>query len=184
MTDYSQGKIYKIVSPNHTKVYIGSTVKTLDDRFSNHKSRHNCCSTEIIDVGDARIELIEFFPCFDKAELEDREGEVQLMDWDGCVNRYVAGALRRAGGKKEYNKAYREANADKLKADMKAYYEANTDKLKANMKAYNKANSEKINAKKKEKCTCFCGGEYSRSNKTNHQRTKRHMNFVEVISMV
>jgi len=169
MPDYSQGKIYKIVSPNHSKIYIGSTVKTLAVRFSEHKSQRNCCATEIIDAGDADIKTIEDYPCLDKYQLEDREAEIQLMDWDACVNKQVAGALRRAGGKVEYHKAYYEANVDTLKENMKAYYEANFETIKA---------------KKNEKCTCFCGATYTHSNKARHLRTKRHMNFVEIISMV
>ena len=43
---------------------------------------------------------------------------------------------------------------------------------------------ETINAKKREKCTCFCGATHSRQGKARHRRTKRHMNFVEIISMV
>ncbi len=210
MPDYSQGKIYQIVSPNHSKIYIGSTVKTLARRFTQHKSDRNCCSTEIIDAGDSDIKLIELFPCLDKAQLEDREAEYQLMDWDGCVNDRVAGAWRRAGGQKAYDKAYQkanaetikayreayyEANADKLKENMKAYYEENADKLKENMKAYREANADKIkahreanresiNAKKRQKYTCFCGGKYTHGSKSTHRKTKRHQNFVEVISMV
>jgi len=188
MPDYSQGKIYKIVSPNHEKIYIGSTCLTLERRFSLHKSKHQCCSTEIIDAGDARIELIELFPCLDRAQLEDREGEVQLMDWDGCVNDRVAGAYRRAGGKKAYdkvkNKEYREENAEKIKAQKKAHYEANSEAIKAQNKAYREANSETIKAKKRQKITCFCGATHSRQGKAKHQRTKRHMNFVEIISMI
>ncbi len=143
MPDYSQGKIYKVVSPNHSKIYIGSTVQTLEKRFSKHKSERNCCSTEIIEVGDAEIILIEDFPCLDKYQLEDREAEYQLMDWDGCVNRYVAGAIRRAGG----------------------------------MKAYKKARKHKF-------ITCFCGVEIQHREKARHQRTKRHLKFVEIISIV
>ncbi len=206
-TDYSQGKMYRIVSPNHDKVYIGSTVKTLEQRFSEHKSTRNCMSREIIDTGDARIEEIEAFPCLDKYQLEDREGELQLADWDGCVNKYVAGAMRRAGGKQAYRKVYREAhldqikaqekvyreaNAEKIKANQEAYYEANKDKikaykkayyeahldeLKANQKVYHEANAEKIRAKKNKKFTCSCGGKYTGSNRGQHLRTKRHQNY-------
>jgi len=116
--------------------------------------------------------------------LEDREAEVQLMDWDRCVNKQVAGAYRRAGGEKEYGKAYREKNAETIKARDKSRYQANAEKIKAQKKAYYEENADTIKAKKKEKCTCFCGGEYTHSNKARHLRTKRHMNFVEIISMV
>ncbi len=184
MPDYSQGKIYKVVSPNHSKIYIGSTVKTLADRFSEHKSNRKCTSVEIIDAGDSDIKLIEDFPCLDKAQLEDREGEIQLMDWDGCVNKQVAGAVRRAGGKKEYCKQYQKANAETIKAQKKIYNKANAETIKAYNKAYNKANAETINAQKRQKYTCFCGGKYTHTHRAHHRKTKRHQDFVEIISMV
>jgi len=173
MPDYSHGKIYKIVSPNHTKVYIGSTVKTLAQRFSQHKNDRTYSSVEIIDVGGADIKLIEDFPCLDKYQLEDREAEIQLMDWDGCVNKNVAGAIRRAGGMKAYKKIYD-----------KSYREENKAKIQCNNKTYREANSKKIKAKKNEICKCFCGESYTRSNKGQHLRSKKHQNFVEIISMV
>lgn len=160
-TDYSQGKIYKLVSPNHNKVYIGSTIQNLEIRFSEHKSHRESSSTEIIDAGDATIILIEPFPCLDKWELEDRESVYQLADWDGCVNKQVAGALRRAGGRQAYKKANRE-------------------KTKEHNKTYREANKEKRN----KKCNCFCGGKYIHNNKTGHLRTKKHLNFIEIISMI
>ena len=48
--------------------------------------------------------------------------------------------------RKAYNKAYREANKDKLKAQRKAHYEANVDKEKACHRAYYEANKDRYNA--------------------------------------
>ena len=48
--------------------------------------------------------------------------------------------------KKAYQKAYREANKDKINANAKAYREANKDKLAAKAKAYYKANKDKRKA--------------------------------------
>jgi len=206
-TDYSQGKMYRIVSPNHDKVYIGSTVETLAQRFSVHKQKRNCTAVQIIDAGDARIEEIEAFPCLDKYQLEDREAELQLADWDGCVNKNVAGAVRRAGGMPAYQKGYYEAHLDQIKAKEKVYREANAEKIKANHKVYREANAEKIKAYHKvyreahldqikakdkvyyeankeklraqhsKKCTCSCGATYRHSDKARHLRTKRHQKY-------
>jgi len=176
-TDYSKGKLYRIVSPNHDKVYIGSTVETLEQRFSKHKQKRNCTAVQIIDAGDARIEEIEAFPCLDKYQLEDREAELQLADWGGCVNKYVAGAMRRAGGLPAYNKAYYEAHLDELKANHKVYREAHADKIKAKKKVYREANKEKLRAQRSTKCTCSCGATYRRDDKARHLRTKRHQKY-------
>ena len=51
--------------------------------------------------------------------------------------------------RKEYMRAYREANKEKIKEYNKAYREANKEKIKVNKKAYQKANKEKIKENKK-----------------------------------
>jgi len=207
-TDYSQGKLYRIVSPNHDKVYIGSTVETLAERFRKHKQKRTCTAVQIIDAGDARIEEIEAFPCLDKYQLEDREAELQLADWDRCVNKNVAGAMRRAGSVQAYHKVYRDANAEKIKAKTAAYYAknqsalrekhniyaknhraekseydkkyaaANAEKRKATSAVYREANAEKLKAKKNKQFTCSCGGKYTGANRGQHLRTKRHQKYV------
>ena len=102
MPDYNKAQIYKIVSPNHEKVYYGSTVKTLAQRFTIHKCTTGCSSNEIINAGNADIKHIEWFPCDNKHALEDREAYFILNNRDGCVNMMVPGAIRRAGGEKAY----------------------------------------------------------------------------------
>jgi hypothetical protein len=51
--------------------------------------------------------------------------------------------------RKEYFKAYREANKDKIAEQKKAYYEANKDKIAKYHKAYREANKDKIAEKTK-----------------------------------
>ena len=51
----------------------------------------------------------------------------------------------------EYKKAYYEANREKLAAQQKAYREANREKLAAQQKAYYEANREKINERRRRK---------------------------------
>ena len=51
--------------------------------------------------------------------------------------------------RKAYDKAYREANKDKIRAQRKFYREANADKEKARHKAYREANKDKIKAQGK-----------------------------------
>ena len=47
------------------------------------------------------------------------------------------------------NKAYREANRDKIAAQQKAYREENRDKIAARKKAYREENREKVAARQK-----------------------------------
>ena len=193
--DYSQGKVYKIWSPNHDKVYYGSTVRTLATRMSIHRGACNpTTSKQIINAGDADIKLVEDFPCVNKDELQDREAEVMQADWDGCVNEKVPGAVRRAGGMKEYDKewrkvnavkisekskAYYEENAVKLIAYRKEYYEKNATKIKQQTKEYYEKNAEKIKAQKNGKIMCECGGKYRHGDRAKHFKTKKHQDHVE-----
>jgi hypothetical protein len=90
---YQQGKIYKIVSANSSKCYVGSTTKTLKQRLNKHYNHYNenktCSSREVLSCGDVSIELIKEFPCNSKRELEREEGKYQLeLD---CVNKHIAG---------------------------------------------------------------------------------------------
>lgn len=98
MPDYKLGKIYQIWSPNTDKVYIGSTTQPLHKRLYDHNHPHNHGSTgkkyvysrKVLECGDARIELIEDYPCAKKSELNRREGQV-MRGYDNRVNKNIAG---------------------------------------------------------------------------------------------
>lgn len=79
---YNQGKIYCIKSnDNGEVVYVGSTIKTLEERWSGHKSffRQNQQSnwTRLVkERGGSEkfhIELLETFPCQNNSELLEKE---------------------------------------------------------------------------------------------------------------
>jgi len=82
MPNYQNGKIYKITNSNDNKVYIGSTVKNLNDRMANH--RHNIKNDEkkksklyqhIKKVGKDKfkIKLVKNYPCNNLNELKYKE---------------------------------------------------------------------------------------------------------------
>jgi predicted GIY-YIG superfamily endonuclease len=87
--DFSRGKIYKIVSPNTDKFYIGSTTMTLNQRFNCHKLIKSSYSRYIISKGEATIELIENFPCKSKDELRWRERDYYDYFLKNCGDRLV-----------------------------------------------------------------------------------------------
>jgi len=91
MPNYQNGKIYSIRSHSRPDlVYVGSTCRRLSERFSKHKIASNTASSkQIIELGDAYIELIENYACGSKEELNRREGElIRSMD---CVNKRIEG---------------------------------------------------------------------------------------------
>ncbi len=93
-SDYSQGKIYKIVCNKTGLVYIGSTCKTLEKRLKGHvndckryldkKSHHLISSIYVIFSNDYKIELIEDYPCNNRKELLQRE--YYYIDNIECIN--------------------------------------------------------------------------------------------------
>ncbi len=121
MSDYTQGKIYRIRSENTDDVYIGSTCKPLSARMAGHRSDYRkglgSSSREVLKHNNAYIELIESFSCQNRKELQTREGEI-IKNTPNCINKNTAGGCR-----KEYLKAYREKNKDKLSAYQKEYRE-------------------------------------------------------------
>ena len=76
MSKYQDGKIYKITSKQTDKIYVGSTIQTLDERMKHHKTdmkRFYVSSAEILKYDDCIIELIEDCPCDSKKKLFERE---------------------------------------------------------------------------------------------------------------
>ena len=140
MPNYQNTKIYKIWSPNSEKVYVGATVQTLSKRMTEHRKPTSTTSSSkiIIDLGDARIELIQEFPCNNKMESDKKEGEyIRKLD---CVNKQIAGRTL---------KEYRFDNKDKLNDEAKVYYINNKVKVDEYKKQYNKNNKELV-AKRKQ----------------------------------
>lgn len=176
-TDYSQGKIYVIISPFCELVYYGSTTETLKQRFSKHKANTaKCTSKKIIDAGDADIYEIEKFPCSCKEELEDREALYILNDWDGCVNEYVPGAIRRAGGRKAYmKKRYNEIPEVRQRIlDAQKKPEAMAKRREYERNSVNR----KIQKKTKTNCI-ICNARITIGGRAQHRKTKRCQNYLK-----
>ena len=143
------GNIYKIVSQNTNKIYIGSTTETLQKRLLRHKHNytafqkgkyHNMSSFELIKLGYVSIELIEEIESNSKVELLKREGYYIKKYRDICVNRCVAGQTRNESAH-----------------------------------VYHIRNKSKIHQYKNETLNCSCSKTYTRANKSRHQKTKYHI---------
>tara|TARA_R110002167_G_scaffold75435_2_gene210507 strand:- start:268 stop:849 length:582 start_codon:yes stop_codon:yes gene_type:complete len=153
--NYQQTKIYKIWSPNTEQVYIGATTVTLAQRMGKHRQlTNNCASKIIIDLGDAKIELIEEFPCNNKMESDKKEGEyIRKID---CVNKVIIGRTNKEWyidnkeKKTEQTKIYRENNKEKISEKTKAYRLANLEKVREQEREQYKAkNKEKLSEQRK-----------------------------------
>ena len=84
--DFRKGQVYIIECQD--KVYIGSTIKSLDEVFKEHKSVSNKSTSKILfELGEPTIKLLEAFSCDNKSELLKRESEI-MLDYPNRVNRF------------------------------------------------------------------------------------------------
>jgi len=177
MADYQQGKIYKIVSDQTTDKYIGSTILSLETRFTLHKEKfiewlgknkykQYSSSFKILQHDDAKIELIENFPCNSKSELFKREGE--LIKELNAINKRVAG--RKC-------KEYYQDNKEKVLARVHQYAENNKEKIAEKGKQYREKNNEVIKEKKRQIEFCeACKKEINKNHRARHLQTQAHIN--------
>ena len=176
MPNYQNGKIYYIRSFKTDDVYIGSTTQKLCQRLQEHKSNYkrfmldnNCpylTSFEILKYTDSYIELIEKYPCDDKDELRKKEGYYQREL--KCVNRNLCGRTPKEW--REDNKAY-------TIEWFRIYRITHKDEIKERNVNYRINNREKLHRKANEKFVCDCGGKYTRSHKSTHEKSKKHQKF-------
>jgi hypothetical protein len=164
------GRLYKLVSKQTDKVYYGSTERTLEIRFSHHKSSFKngtikgCSSKEILCYDDCEIILLDIVEVSNKKEL--RKYERIYIENNECVNKRIPNRTK---------KEYRLENIDKAKE----YRLENIDKLKDYLKNYREKNNNILKEKKKEKMTCICGIDFTKNHKSRHERSQFHCEFIQ-----
>lgn len=151
------GYVYKISSPSTSKIYIGSTINSINNRFSDHKHLRTCSSSEIMKYGDAMIELIESVEFENKKDLRYRERHHIELNRELCVNKInpIISAEEIRVRKLKENKKWRDENKEKRKIYMKKYntkyYEDNKEDIMIHSKKYYDENKEIILQREKEK---------------------------------
>jgi hypothetical protein len=169
-------KIYSLVSSKTKYVYIASTQGTLESKLAVHKTHYDLwadseatyhCSFELLKFPDCDIKLLE-----ECTNMSLNEKASLIQKWidatDFCVNRLDA---------QEYDRTKAKAilvKESKLKNMRQTYNE----KTKQKRLEYIEKNREKIKAFQNTKCSCECGGSYTKANKSNHMSTKKHINFM------
>jgi len=194
MPDYKNGKIYKLWSLEGDDIYIGSTSQPLYKRLCQHKTTKGCSSKILFEkYNDVKIELLEFFSCDNKDELNKREGE--YIRNNICVNKCIAGRTPKEYNEdykehiKEHSKEYIENNKEYFKQKNKEYREKNKEHFKQKNKEYREKNKEHVKEKKKEwyennkeqkckKIICECGKETTINHKSRHELSKFHQEAI------
>lgn len=203
--EYKNGKIYKLVSCENEKCYIGSTaVVNLDKRLKQHfnaytKYKKNngsyLTSFEIMKYEDCKIILLEEYPCDTEDELKQREG--QWIKCENCVNKMISGRNKKEYYQdrkkylktyykkyemrtKKYQKKYRETNKDDIVDYKKQYYIKNKVKISEEKKQKYQENKNQIRVDQKKKMKCECGSIISKSSYYSHMKSTYHNKIVNV----
>ena len=180
--DYSRTVIYKIVCNDLsiTDCYVGHTTE-FTKRKSSHKSH---CNNEndryynfniykfIRDNGGwdnwSMIE-IEKCPCIDGNEARARE-----RHWYEQLNATLNIQTPNRSDA-ESQQEYRQQNKEKINE----YRLNNKEKLTKYNSEYRLNNKDKANTK----CVCECGGVYTHANKSQHHKTKKHLNYINSLEV-
>ena len=189
---YQRGKIEKIISNQTNDIYYGSSVEPyLTNRLSKHRAnykqwlsgKHNfVTSYEIVKFEDAKIILVEDFPCNTKDQLLAREQF--YIDNNDCVNKRKSFC---GLSKLEYHKQYRLENKDKRNEYSKQYCTQNKEHFLEYQKHYYERNKKEIlestkqryYKQNKEQTECECGSKLIHKCMPLHIRTKKHQEFIE-----
>ena len=152
---YQNAKIYKIVNSIDKLIYVGSTIETLNIRFSKHKSRSKRSPNIKLykhfakyGIHHFEIKLIKNYPCAGKTELaiEEERYKIRLNAQLNTIRAHRTTEQR----KEQDNKS---------------------------KKKYREKNRAKIN----ERIFCaICGKTYTRSHKSDHCRSKHHQKCVQL----
>ena len=167
---YQHGKIYFISNDIDNLIYVGSTVQSLNKRFSDHKSASKRSPNiklykHFAELGIDHFEiiLIKNYPCAGKLELEIEEERYKIL-LNAQLN--TRRAHRTAEQKKE-----------QLNAENNKYYQKNRAKINLKKNEYYKNNRAKIN----ERLFCkICGKSYTRSHKSRHCKSNHHQKCVQL----
>ena len=98
-----KGSIYMISSPFTDKIYVGSTTKLVEDRFSAHINKYNryckgldkyVSSFDILDYDEYGVECLEEFDGFTKSQMLSLERQYILDNRAICVNRALPGRTK------------------------------------------------------------------------------------------
>jgi len=137
MKNYQNGKIYIITGSETDKIYLGSTINTLNRRLSRHTTGEECSSSIIINNNkEYNIVLLETYPCNSKEELLWRE-----RYWFDEFRSIIVNKKRPIASKEEIRDEnrvrayeYHWNNKEKISKEHSLYYKKNSNRIKTTTK--------------------------------------------------
>ena len=177
MTSLMTGQIYKIVSPNTHKIYIGSTFETLAQRLRHHtyewRNGIACTVKKVLDAGDFKIEFLEEVKVESKAQLRMKEQE-----WVEKLSNIIVNKNKAFSTLEQTKQKQNEHNKERYKTDSE-YREKLNERNKERYKT-DVIFKEKHRAYNRLKEFCEICGNYTNKAKMNrHKASKKHFENLE-----
>ena len=157
--------VYKLFNPDCTEFYIGST-NDMKRRKRDHK--HNCTNENSRDYNYKVYQYI-------RSNGGYSSWKYQILEHiTTSINKYELHDLER----KAIHDMKPSLNIRLPNRTTEQYRQDNRELLNQNMKQYYKNNIESIKQYKNQKFNCTCGGRYTTVNKTRHEKSKKHQNYI------
>ena len=151
-SNYQNAKIYKIVDNTTDMIYIGSTCKTLEQRLKQHKANFKCFI-------NGKYHHITAFKI-----LENRDFKIELLKLFPCTNKNELESEEGKATLKLKNEGLNIINRNIAGRTETDYYQ---DKKCI------------ISEKHKVKYNCICGSFLRKSDKSQHEKSKKHQNYID-----
>ena len=173
--------MYRISILDYT--YIGST-RDFNQRKKKHKNACNNPNNSSYNYkvyqmireagGWDKCEMVpvEEYECENGIQARMRE-EVLRKEYNALMNTNKA-----SHNKQEYNAEYWVLNKEKLEIQKKEWYNANKERVSQKGKEWYEANKVEVLEKLNKKYSCECGGCYTHCNKKTHDRTQKHLKYI------
>jgi hypothetical protein len=159
--------IYKITSPDNSKVYIGSTTQDIPRRKAHHKYDYKVWK-------DGFKRICQSYLMFDEYGFDNCKYDV--IEETSKDNRFIRERFWIENTKDVIN-VNRPIATEEEKKETKRIYSM-TEKAKEDRYNYRMKNKDYINAVKSEVIKCECGGTYTRSHKNRHLQSLKHIEFI------
>ena len=172
----SVGTIYKLHCNITGEDYYGST-KWYPNRISAHKCstekqlfKRQCKSRQILDRGNYTFSVLEECPI---EELKPRER--YYFENFPCINQIIPYKTR-----EEILQYKRDRSKSEIGKQRKALYrQEHRQELSVKERERYNANKDEINKRRYARYVCVCGFETCINHKSKHEKSKKHLDFVE-----
>ena len=151
MNKFDNAKIYKIMDNVSNAIYVGSTCKTLEQRLKQHKNNYKGFKA-------GKSHFVTVFKI-----LENGDYKIELIKLYPCNTKQELNL--------EEGKIIKQLRNDKINI-VNRNIAGQTEKEYQSQ--YRQNNRNLINKKH----NCLCGGKFINANKSRHEKTKKHCEYI------